>query len=348
MRPCLISLIFMMLMTPSLLPAQDYSLKGIVTLYGDNTEFEGDYREGETIFGAWLAALGEAKLSETHALTLGLWANRRHGSDDFMEDTWPYISFAWETSHSTFILGNYVPEKRHGYLEPIQVSTLELTRPVESGLSWTHASSRHHVHFFIDWQKLCTPDQREVFDSGLVTRFTFASFLDVSFQWHWWHQGGELTRVGRVINNNVGALGLRLHGSLPVVGSSSLQFHYLGSKITIDPAYPDRPPEGSGLLANLEVSPFRNLTFFATWWKGEDFLSYEGDRNYASWGDNPDVYRQSRKYAEIGVGLEREITPLVRLKGDFRFNRIDDRDIGLALRFTLTTRLSYPVRSGGD
>src|SRR5438093_10211204 len=116
--------------------AQSFVWKSGAIFYGDNTEFFNPYRTGQTILGAQLQTYLSAVLGPRTEVIAGAYGNHRSGRSDFLDEVRPLLGFRYRTQTSLGALGTLVTEDRHGYLEPLEVSTLEFTRPVEYGLQW--------------------------------------------------------------------------------------------------------------------------------------------------------------------------------------------------------------------
>jgi hypothetical protein len=211
-------------------------------------------------------------------------------------------------------------------LDPLEVSTLELTRPVEYGLQWIERRRRWRAEAFLNWQQLNTVSQPEILDAGFVVRFQVANVLALEAQGHQRHQGGQLDEPPfPVTNNGAFALGLTLSQRLGPVGRGSLQLFQLASRGTVDPAPPaDAPRSGHGTFVRAGLEPAGALELFGILWRGRDFLSQEGDHNYNSAGRNPGFYRSRRKYLEIGALRRAVLDGGVEFDLEFRLHRVDD------------------------
>ncbi|MBK6494339.1 MAG: hypothetical protein IPG05_04430 [Gemmatimonadetes bacterium] len=126
----------LLLLAPGVATAQRLDWRARVALYGDNTEFFTPYRVGETILGTQLQTWLEAKPGRRTELRLGFYADRRLGSEQFTDTLLPIVAFRYRTEHSQGIIGTLETVRRHGLLEPLMVTTRELTTPVESGIQW--------------------------------------------------------------------------------------------------------------------------------------------------------------------------------------------------------------------
>lgn len=100
----------------------------------------------------------------------GVFGDFRSCNEESAEAVEPVLSFRWRTATSTAVMGTLITENRHGYLEPLQSTTLEITRQVEQGLQWIERRQRWQGEAYVNWQHLNTPDSREIFDYGLRSR----------------------------------------------------------------------------------------------------------------------------------------------------------------------------------
>jgi hypothetical protein len=320
-------LVVLLLGLPSAsLAAQRVTWDNLVTLYGDNTEFFTPYRVGETILGGQFTSAVVVRPSPRLAVHAGVFGDVRWGSDRFLDEVKPLLSFRYTTATSTGVFGTLETRRRHGLLDPLAVSTLELTRPVEYGLQWIERRRRWHAEAFVNWQQVNTASQPEVFDAGFVVRVQVAPVFAIEAQGHQRHQGGQLDEPAfPVTNNGAFAIGLTLSHRLGSVGRGSLQLFQLASRGSGDPAPPaDAPGSGHGTIVRAGLEPARGLELFGIVWRGRDFLSQEGDHNYNSTGRNPGFYRSRRKYLEIGVMRRAVLDGGVEFDLEFRLHRVDD------------------------
>jgi hypothetical protein len=313
--------------TPHPVSAQAIKWKSGTAFYGDNTEFFNPYRVGETILGAQLQTYLSVAPGPRTEIVLGVYTDHRSGRSDFFDAVKPIFGFRYRTPTSLGAIGTLVTEKRHGYLEPLEVTTLELTRPIEYGLQWREDRPWMGGEVFINWQHLNTRDSREIFDYGLLFHVRPKPYLTLEFQGHGLHHGGQLYSAGvPVTNNQVAALGARLAGTLPIAGMSSLAVFQLASHGNIDPfPPPNRPSKGHGTYVRASVAPRGVAELFTIQWWGRDFLSNEGDNSYNSPGFDPQYYRSRRRYQEYGIVRQFGIESGVTLDTELRFHRFDDR-----------------------
>jgi len=295
------------------------------TLYGDNTEFFTPYRVGETLLGGQFHSSLRFRTGEHTAFHLGVFGDHRSGSDEFVETVKPVISFHYRAGSSTGTLGTLLPERRRGFLDVLEVSTLEITRPIEYGLEWRERHKVWDGDIYINWQQLNLSGQREVFDYGWILRVRPLPVLSLESQLHGVHHGGQLFDASVPVSNNTASgIGAILADSLRWLGRSSVSLYRLRSSGNADPdAPPDRPGTGHGWLLRAAVTPRGWFELFSISWWGRDFLSQEGDNNYNSVGADPSFYRPRRKYWEVGLLRRTTIDGAVTLDGELRFHRID-------------------------
>ena len=317
-----------------------------VRFYGDNTEFGGPYRDGETILGGQLLSFFEVPVGERITILAGGYADVRSGGDDDPNDSEPILSFRYRTGErSMFILGTLQTERRHGLIDPIQVSTLELTRPVESGIQYVAAGDDWSVDGFINWQRENTPEHREAFDYGVVAAWELGAGFGLEGQIHGFHVGGQLYDAGEeVYNNVVFAPGARWTRDFPIVGESRVRAMYLLSTTTEDEVHPERPTDGDGIWVELSVRPWERTRLFAVVWQGEDFYAAEGDPNYGSPGTEPAFYEPERDYKEVGAEVSFPIEEKLTFTAEGRLHWIDDRSTEFSFRVYARVPISFVVR----
>ena len=306
--------------------AQELTWKNAATFYVDNTEFFNPYRTGETLLGGQILSYLSAALGPRTELVGGFHGNHQSGDARFLHPFKPILGFRYRTGSSLGVVGSLVTENRHGYLEPLEGTLLEITRPVEYGVQWREQRAAGGGEIFLNWQRLNTSSGREVFDYGLLLHADPQRWLRLELQGHGLHHGGQLYAAGQpVANNQVLALGGQVHGVLPLAGRTSLAVFQLLSHGDIDSLPAGRPDHGHGTYIRAGITPGNWLELFAIQWWGRDFLSNEGDANYNSQGSDPHFYHSYRKYQEIGIARLTPIESGLTLDTEFRFHRIDDR-----------------------
>ena len=323
-----------------------------VMLYGDNTEFRNPFREGETIFGAAIRPALDVSLNPRVTVTLGAVANQRFGGDSAFEIVRPVVSVAFRAGSSTFLMGT-LPGPRaglpdgpdrggpHGLLPPLQRETLTFDRPFEAGLQWTVAAPRLRQEAWINWQRLNTAGHRERFDAGINGAVGARRGVSLPFQLHIVHEGGQLYAAGPVADSIGAAAGLMLSGALgPTAGS--LELYALASRDVPDREQPDRTKSGAGFFGRAAASrgEWRGHLLF---WRGDDFIKDEGDRNYLSVRRDGRHYRGIRDYAETGLARTFQPARGVAFEASGRLHRVESH-YEYSFRLLCIARLAWQVR----
>src|SRR5688572_9432605 len=133
-----------------------------VIFYGDNTEFRNPFREGETIFGAAARLDGRVEISDSVTLSLGVFGNKRLGSDRSFEQVRPVVAMTVGKGPSRFTFGTLStpaagspsgPDRTgpHGLLPPLQREILAFERPYEAGLQWKVDSRDYGHDAWLQW-----------------------------------------------------------------------------------------------------------------------------------------------------------------------------------------------------
>jgi hypothetical protein len=311
----------------------DYSLDAAATFYGDNTEFFNPFRDGETTLGIHGFVVGEARTSEHLAIRAGIFGNQRFGSSDAFEEWRPVISLVIRGPRSRLILGTIDTVRRaqgagpdrsgpHALLPPLQIETLSFTRPWEAGMQWIVDTASIQHESWVNWQRIATTDQRERFDAGSISRIKVHRAITIGGDFHVVHDGGQLTSVGAVGESIAGAIGGEVGGPTGRLERLSVEAYVLGSRYAPDRA--DSLLTRAGFATFLRAAAEKDRwRLHAIVFRGDDFITREGDPNYLSIRLDGTGYRLLRDYAELGAT---KVVPLARdswLEASFRGHRVE-------------------------
>lgn len=327
--------------------------RSLFSFYADNTEFFTPYRLGETIMGSqFTTALTLSPRRDVEVLA-GIFGDYRYASPHLLDQVKPILSFRWRGSESKDrqsigVLGTLITERRHGFLEPLQTTTLELTRPIEYGAQWIERGRWLTADAFLNWQRLLTRQEREVFDAGGVAALHPRSWIDLEAQLHWVHHGGQRYDGALPVTGSVAsAFGARVRvprrsrgtatarsdsGSRALTANAETEFPFVELaffRVTgngnIDPGAPSgEPTKGHGAYYRGGVSLTPRTALFGIYWRARDFLSAEGDRNYSSEGFTyARYYRSRRTYVELGLMRRLPLSQGLALDTEVRLHRMD-------------------------
>ena len=328
----------------------DYSLDATVTFYGDNTEFFNPFRDGETIIGAHALVVGEARTSERLAIRAGVFGNQRFGSRDAFEQVRPVLTLVIGPPRSRLILGTIDTVRRaygigpdrsgpHGLLPPLQDETLAFTRPWEAGVQWLLHTSRVQHESWVHWQRIADAHQRERIDAGAVSRIKVHRAITIGGDFFIVHEGGQLTSNGHVGDSMAASLGGEVGGRAGVVDRLSLEAYLIGSRY--DPDRHDDSNTRAGLATFLRTAAEKgNWRAHAILFRGDDFITSEGDGNYLSLRMDGRPYRNLRDYGEVGFT---RVFPLARdswLEASVRGHRVE-HDYDYSFRILAVAKLRF-------
>ena len=304
------------------------------TFYGDNTEFFNPWREGETLFGSEGRLFLDIDFNDRVMLRGGLFGNHRFGDDDNFENVRPVLALHVKNEVTRFIIGSIEsgtqqvglgPDRLgpHGLLPPLQLESLAFSRPDEAGLQWTVDMERFEQETWINWQRLNTEQDRELFDTGIRGRLGVDLGLPawVSYQFHVVHQGGQLFSSGPVGDSWAGGPGLVVELPPGVFDRQTAEVHGLVSRDVPDRRARDDTHTGFGLFTRYTAEK-EGWRAHVIAWRSRDFIKREGDENYGSLREDGGL-TSLRHYFETGLTRTYYPAEEVGLELSARLHRID-------------------------
>lgn len=301
--------------------------------YGDNTEFDGQFRTGETILGAFQRVVFEARLSDRAAVRFGVFAQERAGSHSAVDRALPIVALEIGSCRQRLVLGTLDPSRPrapgpdrttpHGLLPPLAVETLWFTRAYEAGVQWIVRGDRLTQDVWFDYQLGNTAGHREKFDTGGAGRIRVFGPFSAAYQFHVVHHGGQQFASGPVSDSFGFGPGLVAEGALAGLASASLEVYVLGAL--------DRPDRAARAHATTEGRAVfvRAAAERAGWrghviaWRGDDFDHEDGDANYLSRLPDGTPYRGTRDYGEVGLSRLFRPAPGLDFEASVRLHRVE-------------------------
>ena len=347
-----------LLLCAALLPSSALAQEGLAIrsnflFYGDDTEFHNPFREGETIFGAAIRVFADIDLDRSVTVSAGAFGNQRFGSEDAFELVRPVLSLTVRGKRSSFALGTLAavssdvppgPDRNgpHELLPPLQRETLAFDRPYEPGLAWTFEGARLRHHFWLEWQRLNTPQHRERFDGGVRASYQVTPHVAVPAQLHIVHEGGQLHQSGPVADSGAVATGIAVSGTIRQRYRATVELFGVGSRYVPDRSRPDLSRDGGGFFGRVAAgrAGWRGHIIF---WRGRDFIKDEGDPNYLSLARSGDRYRGTRDYSEAGLTRRFTLARTAVLDVSGRLHRVE-RHYEYSFRFLSVVSAFWKVR----
>jgi hypothetical protein len=330
-----------LLAAPASAQVQDVSLNGRIIFYGDDTEFSNPFRTGQTILGTSGALWFEAGLSDRLVVRAGGFGDWRFGSHEAVDRGRPILSLVVSGGGHRLILGTLDtaramrgdgPDRTgpHGLLPPMQRETLAFERGHEAGLQWTVDLPRYTQDAWVNWQRLNTQTEREVFDVGIATRSVVRPNMAVRGDFHIVHRGGQNGGSETVADSYAGAAGVEMFGPAGRVDRFSLELAAVGSRHVPDREVSLAKINGFGTFMRLatEDGPWR---WHLILWRADDYVKSEGDSLYFGRFKDGRRYRGIRDYAETGLSRRFAIAPDSFIEASARLHRTE-RDYEVSVR----------------
>jgi hypothetical protein len=327
------------------------SVNASLMFYGDDTEFSNPFQTGRTILGTAGRVFLDASLNERVAIRAGVFVNQRFGSASSFDQVRPILTLVVRGSHSTFLFGTLDTVRRtagpgpdrtgpHGLLPPVQRETLAFERPYEAGMQWLVETPRFQHDAWINWQRVASATERELFDIGVKTRTQLRPALFVRGDVHVVHQGGQLGGRDRPVADS-GALagGIEVGGPAGGLGRVSLEALALFARDVPDRSRPTQTTQGPASLYRMAVEGER-WRLHAILWRASHFVKAEGDPLYQSVFRNGTRYPALRDYGEVGLTRIVPLAPGSVLEASIRWHRIEADD-DWSLRLLGVARLRW-------
>jgi len=326
---------FLALLSTTPVAAQDRAAFVVdMTFYGDNTEFFNPWRLGETLLGAEGRLFLDVDLNERVTLRGGLFGNHRFGDDRNFETVRPVLALHIKNDFNRFVIGSIEsgtqplgakPEQLgpHGLLPPLQRESLAFIRPDEAGLQWTFHTNRFDQEAWINWQRLNTRLNRELFDTGIRGQLSVDQNLPISlsYQFHLVHQGGQQFDSGPVADSWGGGPGLIVELPTGVFDRQTAEIHGLISRDVPNRLQMSNARTGFGLFTRY-MAEKAGWRMHAIAWRARNFVKREGDENYGSLHTNERI-TSLRHYFETGVTRAFYPAEEVGLELSARLHRVD-------------------------
>ena len=309
---------FLFLFVFSVIPlmASPFSLQLLPHFYADNTEFFDAYRVGETYLGNDLLTMGKYKISDNLDLGLGFYANFYYGDENSISQFLPASVLLYHIgTNFNFIMGALDNKNRHNMLDALQSEELIYHRKMEYGFQLKQNYKYFISDSWINWNLLNTAQHREYFDFG-NNFFLLYKIFSLNLQTYISHHGGQLYRTGAVRDNLSMALGLKIDTKWNdfLFNGAGGSVYYLTDKSVLDRCLPNLTTTGKGYLAEIYFY-FYNFKLYCDYWKGEKFITEEGNA----------LYKTSQPYIFYGFIKEKYIKENTWFDIELRMHDIDNK-----------------------
>lgn len=260
--------------------------------FGKNNEYFDTTVEGYTLFGYQLNPYLSYNISKNVRLDVGVYAQKDFGNDDYTEVK-PTFSLKIRQNNFNFIFGTLEGSIHHRLIEPLYDFERVLNNRLENGIQMVWLKDDLFLDVWVDWQKMIyhNSTEPERFSAGLSfnkTLFRSGNFhIDLPIQVLASHQGGQIDVVdNEVITQYNGAAGLTFESDLTgFVNGIGLKSYVTGFKTDANEPVFDSGT-GTGVFINPYLKTKIGLTVMGSYWRGDRFLTLQGNQLYPSVSDN--------------------------------------------------------------
>lgn len=260
--------------------------------FGKNNEYFNTTVEGYTLFGYQLNPYLSYNISKNVRLDVGVYAQKDFGNDVYTEVK-PTFSLKIRQNNVNFIFGTLEGSLHHRLIEPLYDFERVLNNRLENGIQLVWLKDDLFLDVWVDWQKMIyhNSTEPERFTAGVSfvkTLFRSGNFhIDLPVQMVASHQGGQIDIVNNeVITRYNGATGLTFESSLTgFVKGIGLKSYVTGFNTNAnEPVF--ESGSGSGVFINPYINTKIGLTVMGSYWRGDRFLTIQGNQLYPSVSDN--------------------------------------------------------------
>lgn len=345
---CLLGL-HVVVAAPAAAQTPDLSLNARLVFYGDNAEFDNEFRTGVTHIGTFGSVALDAEVNARLTIRAGAFGHQRLGSSAGFDQLRPVLAIVVRGPRSRLLFGTLDTMRRadgagpdrtspHGLLPPIQRETLAFERPYEAGLQWIVKMPRYSQDAWVHWQRRHDPATREVFDVGVVSAVQVRPEFALRQQFHIVHQGGPLAGAPDPVADSLAvAVGVDVGGPVGRLDRLGLELMAAGSRHVPDRGQREATRSGFATFLRLSVerAPWR---LHAILWRADDYLKVEGDGLYQSVRRDGRLYRALRDYGEAGVTRTFPLADGSTLETSVRLHRVE-RAYDYSFRILAVTRV---------
>jgi hypothetical protein len=286
--------------------------------FGKNNEYFDTTVDGYTLFGYQLNPYLSYNIAKNVRLDAGVYAQKDFGNDEY-SDIKPTLSLKISKRNFNFIFGTLEGSLHHRMIEPLYDFERGLNNRLENGIQVLWMKDDLFLDAWVDWQHMIyfNDTQPERLAAGVSfnkTLFRNGGFhVDLPVQLLADHQGGQIDSVNNpVITRYNGAAGLTVESEASgFVRAWGIKVYGVGSNTSSNAfGYND----GNGIFINPYISTKIGLTVMGSYWKGNEFLTIQGNQLYPSITDNyPARFDEVREFFMLRFLYEVKLTDQLTL-----------------------------------
>jgi hypothetical protein len=290
--------------------------------YLKNYEYFSNIQTGYTLFGVWQRPGLSYMPNKWLKLEAGLLVQKDFGDKDF-DHVSPTFSLQLQSKYVRFLFGALEGAQSHQLIEPLMQYDQVIERPIEEGVQFKIATKKLKADAWLDWQKRqkVNADNPEQLAPGVSLAYTLSDpskplLVKIPLQATFFHQGGQLDTSNvptSTIFNHAEGLWIEWNNPQPKnwLRQVRADLYYTGYKHSeSDVMVPFN--KGSGFLANVFLASKWNVSFLASYWNGNKYISPQGGKLYqsiTSRTDRPGYTEAKRSLLFLNFLYEKELLP---------------------------------------
>jgi hypothetical protein len=257
--------------------------------FGKNNEYDNTIIEGYTLFGYQFNPYLSYQLNTHFRLDAGVYLQKDFGNPNFTT-TAPTLSLKYQKKNFALVFGNIDGSLNHHLIEPLYDFERVLNNRLENGLQLTLNREDVFLDLWVDWRKMIyvnDPGQEHLtaglnYTKRIFKRGNTEFWLPVQVLAN--HMGGQINYqhlgpIETLFNTAIGGeIKHNLSGFVRQVRVNGYYVYY--ETETSDLIQPFK--DGSGAYFNATASTKFGLDVMTTYWRGHEFISFEGGKIYPS------------------------------------------------------------------
>ena len=258
--------------------------------FGKNLEYGGKI-DGQTFIGFFAPLRLRYRAHEQLTLEAGVVLGHNYGDTNSLDVIKPTVRLAYEPWRNAYLIaGTIIPT--HWIHDALLDDVQKFREPAEQGFQFRIDRKHLKSDTWINWRVREGAFNSEQFEVGVSAQARWRG-LHIDLQGINEHTGGQLNSVHNTLNQTAAYVG----GSFGTDGThwfdncswmQSIRFHG-GFLVSRNDALMDSHGTGweLGAYANLRVNEHATLRPFASYFRGDNFVSPRGDILYSNYKRNP-------------------------------------------------------------
>lgn len=268
-------------------PADSNKFFGGVNLmaFGKNNEYFGTTINGYTLFGYQLHPYAIYRFKKNIRIDAGIYLQQDFGNEDYSFVV-PTLSLKIKHKDFAFTIGTLEGRLHHQLIEPIYDFERALNNRIENGIQFQWNKDGLFADGWVNWEKMIyfndSDQERFVAGFSVIKRIAKVNnwLFEIPVQATVRHAGGQIdTSTKPLTSIYTGATGLLINKNQSgFVKAFGLKSYFLTYKSLTSRTLPYK--DGNALYINPYVHTEWGLGLMASYWYGNEYLTFDGGQLY--------------------------------------------------------------------